>query len=451
MVRNEVVMTALKGAAIKLGGLREGRKSIIFVSEGFTSILPPQLNDPVASLPGLGNSARNSPTAQNSDRAEWGAQVDMISDLSLIFTEMNRNNTSIYAVDPRGLAPFEYDINQGVGLQVDKKHLNSSLDTLRALAENTDGRAIVNRNDIGKGMQQIIRDASGYYLIGYNSTQAPTDGKFHEINVRGHAQGRRGAASQGLLGVHRRRCGKRRSAARRSACRRHGGAGDARRAAARPPGAFLDWHRKSETTASRGDVRVGAGCAGARRAAHGRRQRRERHADGAFPGRPAALPRTSSRAKRCGCAANEPGRRCRSRERLVRCSAWARAVANNGAERRRSGHGLLDQEVTVPDYTKPQVSFGTPRLYRARTPREVQAIKANPSAVPAAERSFSRTERLFVRVDAYAPGTVPPTSPPASSTARARRCSTCQFRCQAVTGEMEVALPRSPPVTTCSS
>ena len=51
------------------------------------------------------------------------------------------------------------------------------------LADNTDGRAIVNRNDLAVGMKQIIRDASGYYLLGYNSTQAPTDGKFHEIEV----------------------------------------------------------------------------------------------------------------------------------------------------------------------------------------------------------------------------------------------------------------------------
>ena len=51
------------------------------------------------------------------------------------------------------------------------------------LADNTDGRAIVNRNDLADGMKQIMRDASGYYLLGYNSTQAPTDGKFHEIEV----------------------------------------------------------------------------------------------------------------------------------------------------------------------------------------------------------------------------------------------------------------------------
>ena len=58
-----------------------------------------------------------------------------------------------------------------------------SLDTLHVLANNTDGRAIVNRNDLAAGMKQIIRDSSGYYLLGYNSTQAPTDGKFHAIKV----------------------------------------------------------------------------------------------------------------------------------------------------------------------------------------------------------------------------------------------------------------------------
>ena len=33
-------------------------------------------------------------------------------------------------------------------------------------------------------MKQIMRDSSGYYLLGYTSTRAPTDGKFHEIKVR---------------------------------------------------------------------------------------------------------------------------------------------------------------------------------------------------------------------------------------------------------------------------
>jgi VWFA-related protein len=108
----------------------------------------------------------------------------MLGDMREVFDTANRQNTSIYCVDPRGLTPFEYDINAGVGLQTDKKGLDQTIDSLRVLSDNTDGRAIVNRNDLAVGMKQIIRDASGYYLLGYNSTQAPTDGKFHEIKVR---------------------------------------------------------------------------------------------------------------------------------------------------------------------------------------------------------------------------------------------------------------------------
>jgi len=62
------------------------------------------------------------------------------------------------------------------------------------------------------------------------------------------------------------------------------------------------------------------------------------------------------------------------------------------------------QELTVPDYTKVQVALGTPRLYRARTPRDAQAILANAAAVPTADRIFARTERMVVRIDAFGPG-----------------------------------------------
>ena len=41
----------------------------------------------------------------------------------------------------------------------------------------------VNRNDLLTGMKQIVRDSSAYYLVGYTS-QAATDGKFHEIKVK---------------------------------------------------------------------------------------------------------------------------------------------------------------------------------------------------------------------------------------------------------------------------
>ena len=80
------------------------------------------------------------------------------------------------------------------------------MDTLRTLASQTDGRAIVNRNDLGTGMTQIVRDTSAYYLLGYNSTQSPSDGKFHEIKVQVKRPGIQVRAHRRLLGAdHRRR------------------------------------------------------------------------------------------------------------------------------------------------------------------------------------------------------------------------------------------------------
>jgi len=38
-------------------------------------------------------------------------------------------------------------------------------------------------------MKQIVRDSSAYYLLGYTSTVAPSDGKFHDIKVKVKRQG----------------------------------------------------------------------------------------------------------------------------------------------------------------------------------------------------------------------------------------------------------------------
>ncbi len=401
-VRNQVVMSALKAAAARLGGLREGRKSVILVSEGFTTMLPPQMNEPIAAMPGLGG--RNVPSgAQNSDRAEWSAQVDMVSDLSLIFTEMNRNNTSIYAVDPKGLAPFEYDINYGVGLQVDRKHLELGLDTLRALADNTDGRAIVNRNDIGKAMQQIIRDASGYYLIGYNSSQAPTDGKFHKIDVEVTRKGVDVRARKGYWAYTAE------DAARVEAPR-----------AEAPPAVAAALATLVDTPRGR-PARVWTGTS---RGENGKSK--FIFAWEAIPPLPGERRPGEEGVSHVLLTALAPDGRPLFRGRVPEQSAapatgpvTAASAAFDVPPGRMqlrvtvlsAGGQVMDSstnDVTVPDYTTPHVSFGTPRLFRARTPRDIQALKANPTPVPSTDRSFTRAERLLVRVDAYGPGSVPP-------------------------------------------
>ena len=177
----------------------------MLVSEGYSNILPPQMRNPVAAMPGGGNPAAQDPNAGPDDPNEFRAQTfagfDMQEDLRQIYQAANRNNVSIYAVDPRGLATNEFDISENINSRTDRDYLNSTMDTLRIMAEQTDGRAIVNRNDLTLAMKQIVRDASAYYLLGYSSASAPTDGKFHDIKVRIRRPGVQVRARRGYWAV----------------------------------------------------------------------------------------------------------------------------------------------------------------------------------------------------------------------------------------------------------
>ena len=77
-----------------------------------------------------------------------------------------------------------------------------------------------------------------------------------------------------------------------------------------------------------------------------------------------------------------------------------------------AGGGTLDNDIkrlTIPDLTAPQVAISTPRVFRARTPRDIQTIAGDAAALPATVREFSRTERVLIRFDTYVEGTETPT------------------------------------------
>jgi VWFA-related protein len=399
-VRNQVTMDALKGAAMKMGSLREGRKSIIFVSEGFTSLLPAQLSDPNASMPGYRNPNRNNPNAPVATPGQQlMADADLITDMQQVFRDVNRQNTSIYSVDPRGLAVFEYDINAGVGLQQDRGDLRSTQDSLRVLAANTDGRAIVDRNDLAAGMKQIIRDSSGYYLLGYNSSQAPTDGKFHSIKVNVKRRGldvraRKGYWAYTVEDVARANAPKKDEAPSAVASALNELVAPARDRAAH----FWIGTARGEN----GNTRVTFSW----------------EPVPAVPGQRAEDP-PARVALTAIAAGGRPVFRGRVPEDLP--AAAAAGTRKGGATTFEVPPGQLElkmvvegangqvidavgRDLTVPDFSTVTMSFGTPRVYRVRTIPELQALKAKPDAVPTTEREFSRTDRLFVRVEAYAPG-----------------------------------------------
>jgi VWFA-related protein len=408
-IRNQVTMGALKAASVRLGGLREGRKSIIFVSEGFTSTLPAQLNDPIAAMPGVGNPVSRRPVQRNpnleraQDRVDFMNSTDLLNDMRDVFDTANRQNTSIYPVDPRGLAAMEYGINEGVDQTQDRNHLGAALDTLRTLASNTDGRAIINRNDLAAGMQQIIRDSSAYYLLGYNSTQAPTDGKFHEIKVRVNRRGVDVRARKGYWALT---------------------AEDAARASAPPkPAAPPEVTAALSSIAEPERGRPARFWVGTSRGENG--QTRVTLKWEPIPPLPGVPAEPGSLASRLVLTASTPdGRALYKGTAPEQPEPSATATAGGTlifdappgqAQLRLVVEGTRGQvidsttrELTLPDFTRVQVGLATPRVFVGRTVRDLNAIKANPAAVPTADRLFSRTDRLLIRTEAYAPGGAAP-------------------------------------------
>jgi VWFA-related protein len=409
-IRRQVALSALEGLAVKLGALREGRKAVIVVSEGYTAVLPPQLRDPIASMPGVGNTARRNPSiGENSvmeDRAEMMGQLDVQQEMQDVFNAANRSNTALYTVDPRGLATGEFDINENVGLTRSNASLRQTQDTLRVLADETDGRAIVNRNDLAKAMKQIVADSSAYYLLGYNSSQAPQDGKFHEIKVRVKRPGTDVRARKGYWALTAS------ETARATAPAKPG-----------PPPA-ISRALSSINEPSRG--RTVRTWVGTERAGDGKTRvtfvweplpvapgmRREAPTSvsliaaspdgetyyrGSVPedGAPSAAGGTTA-----GAAAPSATQGASVSFEAPPGRLQLRLSVNGAGGQIDSD----DREVVVPDMTSTDLAFGTPRVYVARTARDFQAISKDPKAQPTASRDFRRTERLVIRTDAYGPG-----------------------------------------------
>lgn len=146
-IRAQVTMSALNALAVHLGGLRDGRKSVLFVSQG-----PPT-------------------------RA---GGLDLFSNLQDIIASANRSNVVIHTLDPRQLGAA-----QRIGAVND------------ALSADTGGRRIGLTNDFTKALAGVMSDASQHYLLGYEPARQPADGRFHRLAVKVARRGVRVIARNG--------------------------------------------------------------------------------------------------------------------------------------------------------------------------------------------------------------------------------------------------------------
>ena len=111
------------------------------------------------------------------------AATDLIRELYEITKAANRANATLYTIDPRGLIAGP-DIDQDVNMTDWNAYVRETQDSLRVLAENTGGIAVVNQNDFDKALKRIDNETSDYYVVGYYSSNPDPLRRTRRIEVR---------------------------------------------------------------------------------------------------------------------------------------------------------------------------------------------------------------------------------------------------------------------------
>ena len=152
-------LAALQTAVKMLGNLNE-KKSLVYFASGLR-------------LNGMNNQAQLQATINAAIRA----------------------NVSFYPIDARGLvasaplgdatqgSPGGSGMYTGASALAATNNFQRSQDTLHALAADTGGKALLDYNDLTKGIVQAEQAISSYYIIGYYTTNLTLDGKFRRIKI----------------------------------------------------------------------------------------------------------------------------------------------------------------------------------------------------------------------------------------------------------------------------
>jgi VWFA-related protein len=128
-------------------------------------------------------------------------EIRAYNDLIEVFREAERANVNIYPIDPGGLTGVDEFSAERSGSPSAPRSLTASTEFYQAVAENTGGLALVNRNDFASAVPRILRENGSYYLLGYQSPNLKADGKLRAISVKVNRPGMTVRARSGYFGA----------------------------------------------------------------------------------------------------------------------------------------------------------------------------------------------------------------------------------------------------------
>lgn len=154
-------------------GMRElpGRKSVMLLSDGFKLFVK--------------------------DESGFTESSRILESLRRLTDLANRSSVVIYSMDARGLQTLGLTAADNTnGMSADqvetnlsdrKNELFDTQDGLTYLARQTGGFSVINNNDINGGINRMLDDQKGYYLIGYAPDAETFDAKtrrFNKLNIK---------------------------------------------------------------------------------------------------------------------------------------------------------------------------------------------------------------------------------------------------------------------------
>ena len=200
--RAHVAFSSAADLLDNLSKVHNRRKALIYVSNGydfnpfeksrsgqaefFENRFGTQANSSRAVRAGTGPTPIREPARTSTTRRGNGAKfadADLVRELAELTRAANRANATIYTIDPRGLVGMP-DLDDNVDPVEFQEYISNSINSLRVLAEQTGGIAVVNQNDFDKALKRIDAETSDYYMLGYYSTNPDPLKRTRQIDVK---------------------------------------------------------------------------------------------------------------------------------------------------------------------------------------------------------------------------------------------------------------------------
>jgi len=199
--RAHVAFSTVNDVLNELEKVHNRRKALVYVSDGydFNPFQDSRLGLMDPNSPFAQNEfarSQNQMNAQNSNGSstpdpfssqqkqnEEFADADLARELGELTRTANRANVTMYTIDPRGLVGMG-DIDDQVDPQQWNEFVRKSQDSLRVIAEETGGIAVVNQNDFSRALKRIDAETSDYYVLGYYSKNPDPTKRRRQITVK---------------------------------------------------------------------------------------------------------------------------------------------------------------------------------------------------------------------------------------------------------------------------